>query len=251
MNNLNVGLMFTGGIDSTVAATLLVRSGIKPHLFQVDEGLPQHVRAGKKVAESLGLEEFHHIISVPHIFPELRGKINEPTAHEYECGHFMIILSLVLAYAEKYGIQVLGTGSEFSVFGNPEDDVAVTSLIEGLGNVQDTSNHFRRKIADLYNETYRTQIVWSDPFMHMTKTDVVRLGAQLGAPFEHTCTCRQQINEDGDYDMVHCGRPTCRTCNERKSVFILAEVEDPTFYVVQDPPPAEYLDAARKCRASR
>lgn len=59
------------------------------------------------------------------------------------------------------------------------------------------------------------------PFASMTKDQIVRLGNQLGTPFEMTWSCYN----GGD---LHCGK--CGTCVERKEAFSLAGVNDPTTY---------------------
>lgn len=59
------------------------------------------------------------------------------------------------------------------------------------------------------------------PFVALGKHDIVKLGAEVGVPFEQTWSCY----EGG---AVHCGQ--CGTCVERKEAFMLAGVEDPTEY---------------------
>lgn len=59
------------------------------------------------------------------------------------------------------------------------------------------------------------------PFVHATKAAIVRIGDDLGVPFEDTWSCYV----GGD---LHCGR--CGTCVERAEAFFLAEVPDPTRY---------------------
>lgn len=59
------------------------------------------------------------------------------------------------------------------------------------------------------------------PFQQMTKDDIVRLGHDLGVPWELTYSCY----EGGE---IHCG--TCGTCYERREAFHLAGVPDPTKY---------------------
>jgi len=249
-NLLRTGLLFTGGLDSTAAATMLVASGVRPYLFQVDEGLPQHVKSGRLVARKLGLEDRHHVIDASTIFPRLhfddheRGVIN---GLDYECGHFMIIMSLCLAFAEKYNVAVLGTGCEFSVFGLSETDTALQDLKTEIGNVGDTTTGFRRDVMSLYNNHYRTQFVHCDLFMHLTKVNAVVLGAKLGAPFDLTCSCRNTDLEVPKRKVLHCGRASCRTCNERKAVFRLAGVPDPSNYVETSHLSKDYLEQAAAC----
>lgn len=59
------------------------------------------------------------------------------------------------------------------------------------------------------------------PFVHGNKGEIVRVGAKLGVPFEHTWSCY----EGGEF---HCGK--CGTCVERREAFETAQVEDPTIY---------------------
>lgn len=60
------------------------------------------------------------------------------------------------------------------------------------------------------------------PFVNFTKTDIVRLGADLNVPMEKTWSCYKGWD-------LHCG--TCGTCYERKESFELANVKDSTGYV--------------------
>jgi 7-cyano-7-deazaguanine synthase len=59
------------------------------------------------------------------------------------------------------------------------------------------------------------------PFIKLSKTDIVRLGAQLHVDFAQTWSCY----EGGE---LHCRR--CGTCVERKEAFERAGVIDPTKY---------------------
>ena len=59
------------------------------------------------------------------------------------------------------------------------------------------------------------------PFLHLTKVDIVRLGARLGVPYDLTWSCYRGEER-------HCG--SCGTCRERANAFVRAGVPDPTFY---------------------
>ena len=63
------------------------------------------------------------------------------------------------------------------------------------------------------------------PFVNISKSDIVKTGAELGVPFEHTWSCYQG-------GTAHCGR--CGTCVERREAFSLARVDDPTDYLDPD-----------------
>jgi len=62
----------------------------------------------------------------------------------------------------------------------------------------------------------------SAPFSGMSKTEIVKRGAELKVPFEKTWSCYRGGGK------LHCG--TCGTCTERKEAFRDAGVKDPTEY---------------------
>jgi 7-cyano-7-deazaguanine synthase len=65
------------------------------------------------------------------------------------------------------------------------------------------------------------------PFAALHKSDVIRLGAALGVPFELTLSC---MNPAG---RRHCG--SCSKCRERQDAFTEAGVPDPSDYVSPRP----------------
>ena len=62
------------------------------------------------------------------------------------------------------------------------------------------------------------------PFADMEKSDVIRLGVELGVPFELTLSCMNP------HQGKHCGQ--CSKCRERRDAFTEACVSDPTPYAV-------------------
>ena len=59
------------------------------------------------------------------------------------------------------------------------------------------------------------------PFLALNKSDVIRLGSQLGVRFDLTLSCMQPTGVPGR----HCGR--CSKCRERSDAFAEAGVADP------------------------
>ncbi|MCR4829201.1 MAG: 7-cyano-7-deazaguanine synthase QueC [Bacteroidales bacterium] len=59
------------------------------------------------------------------------------------------------------------------------------------------------------------------PYTHLSKSDIVKRGAQMGIDYSTTYSCYKGGEK-------HCGK--CGTCQERKEAFALAGVADPTHY---------------------
>lgn len=68
-----------------------------------------------------------------------------------------------------------------------------------------------------------TKITLCTPFIHMTKTDILRAGIRLGVPYEHTWSCYRN-------DQKACG--TCGSCHFRREAFRKVGIPDPIEYEV-------------------
>jgi 7-cyano-7-deazaguanine synthase len=77
-----------------------------------------------------------------------------------------------------------------------------------------------RKVIDLGTKD-TTKIALFAPFIHMTKTDILRLGITLGVPYEHTWSCYRNEGKA-------CG--TCGSCHFRQEAFAAIGRKDPIEY---------------------
>jgi len=66
-----------------------------------------------------------------------------------------------------------------------------------------------------------THIAVKAPFVHMTKTDILKLGLNLGVPYEHTWSCYRNESKA-------CG--TCGSCHFRREAFAAVGIADPVEY---------------------
>ena len=64
-------------------------------------------------------------------------------------------------------------------------------------------------------------LIITAPFVDMNKSQIVKLGAELGVPYKETWSCYK----GGE---IHCG--VCSSCRERKRAFQEVGVMDPTKY---------------------
>ena len=80
---------------------------------------------------------------------------------------------------------------------------------------------FIRAISDATQAGTYVGVEVVAPYTQLTKTEIVKRGAQLGIDYAETWSCYKGGN-------VHCGK--CGTCVERHEAFVLAGLPDPTIY---------------------
>jgi 7-cyano-7-deazaguanine synthase len=108
--------------------------------------------------------------------------------------------------------------------------VAVAEGAETVGFAAHGGDHFiypdcRPDFIDAYeramhlaNDNHDLRLV---TFVRFNKTDIARMGYELGVPFDLTWSCYKGGSR-------HCG--VCGTCTERKEAFREAGLDDPTDY---------------------
>ncbi len=117
-----------------------------------------------------------------------------------------IFLSLAVAYALKIGADSVFYGAHFSDRGVYPDC---------RKEFVDSFMHAERVATDNFKLTVEA------PFVNVNKSDIVKLGNELGVPYHLTWSCYKG-------GPIHCG--TCSSCRERKRAFLEAGVKDPTEY---------------------
>ena len=137
----------------------------------------------------------------------LRGTpptFDTPDEDVYLAGRNIILLSKAAIYCSRHGLGRIALGP---LAGNP---------------FPDATPQFFETMARALSLGLAHTIVVDAPFASMEKSDVIRLGVELGVPLELTLSCMNP--QDGR----HCGR--CSKCRERRDAFAEAGVTDPTLY---------------------
>jgi 7-cyano-7-deazaguanine synthase len=212
-------VLFSGGLDSTVLAAQLLADGAETRLLSIDYGQrhAKELQQAEKIAEALGLP--HRILRLPDLGPLLGGSSLTDDQVELPEGHYaeesmkatvvpnrnMILLALAGGHALSLGFDTIAYAAhagDHTIYPDcrPEFADAMESAL-GLADWEKLSLH--------------------RPFVHLSKTDLVKKGAELDAPFHLTWSCYAGREK-------HCGK--CGTCVERKEAFALAKVTDPTEY---------------------
>jgi len=89
----------------------------------------------------------------------------------------------------------------------------------------DATPGFRASMAETLSLGLAHPLEIDAPYAGTSKADVVRRGAALGVPFEHTLSC---MNPPRFGNRTHCG--LCSKCRERHDAFLEVGVDDPTRY---------------------
>ena len=210
--------LFSGGLDSTVLLWHLLHQGHEVKCLSVNYG-QRHARevlSAKRIVQLTQVEhEVADLRSVSHLLTgsALTSDIEVPEGHYAEesmrqtvvPNRNMILLSVAIGGA-------VSTGSDAVAFACHAGDHTI------YPDCRPEFTEAMRLAASLCD--WRPVEVLA-PFVDKTKAEIVKIGAQLGAPLEQTWSCYQGAK-------LHCGR--CGTCVERREAFDLAGVPDPTEY---------------------
>jgi 7-cyano-7-deazaguanine synthase len=218
-------VVVSGGMDSVTLAYYLkdMYTGLEWHYMSFDYG-QRHVKELEYAvlnAEKLGAR--HDIVNLQPLTRLLvpSGSVLVNMEAEVPEGH----------YAED-SMRATVVPNRNAIMLSIAVAAAVVDEAEFVAAGMHAGDHFvypdcRPTFFDAFHHAMRmaNKGFWSGrliaPFIEITKSDIVRIGAQLGVDYSQTWSCYKG-------GVIHCGE--CGTCVERKEAFDLAGVEDPTKY---------------------
>jgi 7-cyano-7-deazaguanine synthase len=167
--------------------------------------------------------------------------------HPVFSGHMAPLAHLSVAAEDVYGESHWAIRGEPPAFDTPDEDVYLVGrnvMLLGKAGIYCARHRLRRlaigplagnPFPDATPEFFHAmsralslglahEIEIVAPFAALHKSDVIRLGVELGVPLALTLSC---MNPQAG---LHCGR--CSKCRERRDAFHDAAVADPTTYAV-------------------
>jgi 7-cyano-7-deazaguanine synthase len=210
-------VLLSAGLDSAVLAASEARAG-RVHPLYVSTGLAWEQAELAALEQLLATAPFRDAAPVARlsftaqdVYPgthwALRGTPPAfDTADEdvYLTGRNVMLLSKAAIYCAQHGITRIALGP---LAGNP---------------FPDATPEFFDTMARALSLGLNHPIAVATPFLALEKSDVIKLGVELGVALELTLSCMNP--QQGR----HCGQ--CSKCRERRDAFRDAGIDDPTVY---------------------
>lgn len=219
-------VLFSGGVDSTTCLGIAVDKYGSENVLALSISYGQkhtkEIDSARAVAKHYGVELYELDLSemfrfsdcsllkgsseeIPHeSYAEQLKETNGSPVSTYVPFRNGLFISSAAAIAISRGCSVI-------YYGAHSDDAA--------GNAYpDCSEAFNNAMAEAIWVGSGNQVRIEAPFVSKTKADVVKMGLELGVPYELTWSCY----EGGD---VPCGK--CGTCMDRAKAFAENGVSDP------------------------
>ncbi len=146
------------------------------------------------------------LVSEAVAVPDVDEVLGNPQPPTYVPNRNMIFLALAAAYAETNGVA----------------DVYYGAQSHDMYGYWDTTPQFLARLNQVYGLNRETAVQIKAPLVNHSKTDILRLGLELGVDYAQTWSCYEG-------QAAACGR--CPTCAERLKAFETVGLSDPLFYI--------------------
>ena len=217
--------VLSGGLDSTVA-TSVFKENYDIHAITFNYGqksVEMEIKSAKAVCNQIGAE--HTVIDLPWL-AELGGSsltsdedVPEPDNSELD--------DLDSSMKSALSVWVPGRNIVFTAIANSFAEAESARIIivgwdlEEAATFPDNSLEFLNAFNKVLDVGSFDEIKVEAPLIGMDKTEIVKLGNNIGAPLELSYSCYKGFE-------YHCG--VCESCMRRKRAFINANILDETNY---------------------
>lgn len=214
-------IIVSGGLDSvTLLHYLVKREQKKPVVLTFNYGQKHIKEIESAIYQAKLLDCPQEIIDLTFLIPafsssalvsperdipdisEVEGDPQPPT---YVPNRNMLFLAIAVVFAETYEV----------------DEVFYGAQSHDLYGYWDTTPEFLDSVNSVYKLNRKSQIQILAPFVEYSKSDIVKVGQEIGVDYRFTWSCYQGGHEA-------CGK--CPTCAERIRAFENWGLSDPIKY---------------------
>ena len=199
-------VLFSGGVDSTVVATMMARAGVNAILIFVHTGVQTHEDAAIKIAK---------VLQFPLVTMDLRkvfGVVRDATT-PYVAGYRLWLYLAAVSAADHFSAFTIYTGEV--AFPDDKTNEDWRADCSGSNDItQEAWRKNRQRFIELYSDMYENQsdaYDFVDPLWGLSKAQIVKLGKALGAPLELTSSCQSRTLDR--LSKKNCG--ICWACKSR------------------------------------
>ena len=216
-------VIMSGGLDSTTLLYWVLKLGYGPHVLSFDywQRHKKELDFARRTCKKLGVD--HKVVDLRSIHELLQGSaltsdsVEVPEEHYTHESQKMTIVpnrnAIMLNIAIGYAVSINANKVFYAAHYN-DREIYPDCRWEFVQSMNITMK--------LANDNLRLEIV--APFIHKTKAEIVKIGGELGVPFEDTWSCYK-----GNEKL--CG--VCGTCRERVEAFQLNKLRDPVEYEIE------------------
>lgn len=215
-------VLLSGGMDSATLLWLAKKQFKEVYAISFDYGQKHKLELdfAKQLAKIAEVKE-HFIAEIPHL-RNIKGNaltdknIEVPTEKYPEEAPITTVpmrnltfLSIAAAFCDVYEIENIGIGIHSIDSPYPDCRAEFASSAEAAINASSVMVEKKKNRIKVYT-----------PFLGKSKIDILKLGLELGVPYDKTYSCYKGT-------IPPCGQ--CATCQQRKEAFKSVGLEDPSF----------------------
>ncbi len=216
----NIIVLVSGGMDSATLLWLAKKEFEDVYAISFDYGQKHKIELeyAKKLVKEANVKK-HFIVDIPHL-KGIEGsaltdeKVDIPSEDYPDQPPITTVpmrnlnfLSIAASFCDVYEIENIGIGIHSVDSPYPDCRAEFASSAEAVINASSVMVAKKKNRIKVYT-----------PFLGMTKTDVLKLGLELGVPYEKTYSCYRGT-------IPPCGE--CATCRQRQEAFESVGVKDP------------------------
>jgi len=205
----NIIILLSGGMDSAVLLWLSKTMFKDVYTISYSYGQKHSIELeyAKELSKIASVKE-HFIVEVPHL-KQLKGSALTDENLEIPSENYpdeppittvpmrnLIFLSIAASFADVYEIENIGIGIHSLDSPYPDCRAEFASSAEAVINASSVMVAKKKNRIKIFT-----------PFLGMSKTDIAKLGRELGVPFEKTYSCYKGT-------VPPCGE--CATCRQRE-----------------------------------